>query len=270
MTNTASPKQIKFIRSLFDTLATTASTPEVGEAVEPIHNQLVLAIAASQNPDAEPEITKRDASRIIEVLLPLSNAAKAAQPAEDIRWKKWGDRWVIHGDPAVIVPGATVTVTSSRGTAEKVVDKIVSSSGANVLATVVDDRKLLAAQKAEAETEVQALVESFHEITGTGVCGLFLPAIDGVSVGGNEAAFWYLGRKSVSQVLGGTGRVPRSVADQKAVIEVVLSMSPEAVREAMMAYGVEMGTCGHCGKSLTTDLSRERGVGPECWQRGGF
>jgi len=34
----------------------------------------------------------------------------------------------------------------------------------------------------------------------------------------------------------------------------------------MARYGQEIGSCGRCNRRLTDDLSRERGIGPECWK----
>jgi hypothetical protein len=33
---------------------------------------------------------------------------------------------------------------------------------------------------------------------------------------------------------------------------------------AMLRYGQEIGKCGHCGRTLTDETSRERGIGPVC------
>jgi hypothetical protein len=38
---------------------------------------------------------------------------------------------------------------------------------------------------------------------------------------------------------------------------------PEA---SMARYGIEFGHCGRCGRSLTDEESRTRGIGPECWK----
>jgi uncharacterized protein DUF6011 len=35
-------------------------------------------------------------------------------------------------------------------------------------------------------------------------------------------------------------------------------------REAMLRYGREIGSCGHCGRTLTDDASRAAGIGPVC------
>jgi hypothetical protein len=41
-------------------------------------------------------------------------------------------------------------------------------------------------------------------------------------------------------------------------------------KEAMLRYGRELGHCGHCGRTLTNDESRERGIGPVCAAKMGY
>lgn len=36
--------------------------------------------------------------------------------------------------------------------------------------------------------------------------------------------------------------------------------------KAKAKYGQIIGKCGHCGKRLTDATSRERGIGPDCWE----
>ena len=38
-------------------------------------------------------------------------------------------------------------------------------------------------------------------------------------------------------------------------------------KDAMRQYGIQLGHCGKCGKSLTDPESRRRGIGPDCWSR---
>lgn len=35
-------------------------------------------------------------------------------------------------------------------------------------------------------------------------------------------------------------------------------------KEAMLRYGREIGSCGHCGRTLTNEESRQAGIGPVC------
>lgn len=44
-----------------------------------------------------------------------------------------------------------------------------------------------------------------------------------------------------------------------------IATDPEA---ASIRYGLEIGACGRCGRTLTNDESRERGIGPECAKKG--
>lgn len=40
--------------------------------------------------------------------------------------------------------------------------------------------------------------------------------------------------------------------------------------EAMLAYGREIGKCGHCNRTLTDEDSRARGIGPVCARKMSF
>lgn len=53
--------------------------------------------------------------------------------------------------------------------------------------------------------------------------------------------------------------------------EAVLAAIAEAGIEASMTlYGRELGKCGHCGRTLTDEDSRARGIGPVCYGKMGF
>jgi hypothetical protein len=44
----------------------------------------------------------------------------------------------------------------------------------------------------------------------------------------------------------------------------VLSAINEDQKAAMLRYGLELGSCGHCGRTLTDAESRAKGIGPVC------
>lgn len=44
----------------------------------------------------------------------------------------------------------------------------------------------------------------------------------------------------------------------------VLRLIAADPKAAMLRYGQEIGSCGHCGRTLTNEESRERGIGPVC------
>lgn len=51
---------------------------------------------------------------------------------------------------------------------------------------------------------------------------------------------------------------------EKAAREAVLDKIAKNPRKAMLRYGQELGKCGHCGRTLTDEESRARGIGPIC------
>lgn len=59
--------------------------------------------------------------------------------------------------------------------------------------------------------------------------------------------------------------MPRS--QQYDVLERIVAADPA---QAAMRYGLEIGKCGICGRGLTNDTSRERGIGPICAERWGW
>lgn len=44
----------------------------------------------------------------------------------------------------------------------------------------------------------------------------------------------------------------------------VLALIAANPKEAMLLYGRQLGHCGHCGRTLTNEESREYGIGPIC------
>lgn len=72
------------------------------------------------------------------------------------------------------------------------------------------------------------------------------------------------GQRYVQLVVGGhpnetlTGKRAGEAANRLA------SLSPLEQVEAMSLYGREIGSCGRCGRHLTDEASRARGLGPEC------
>lgn len=44
----------------------------------------------------------------------------------------------------------------------------------------------------------------------------------------------------------------------------VLAAIGADMKDAMLLYGQEIGSCGRCGKRITNDESRAYGVGPDC------
>ena len=78
----------------------------------------------------------------------------------------------------------------------------------------------------------------------------------------------------VDQTVGGQGDLPRAkvspegryMGAMKSSFEKAMA-NPEA---AMIRYGLEIGRCGHCNRTLTDASSRAAGIGPVCISKAGF
>lgn len=91
---------------------------------------------------------------------------------------------------------------------------------------------------------------------------------------GNDVSFWWLtsndrtGRYTLRQVIGGQGddgpsfqRIRMSPEAQTTVMRRAIDAG---AYEAMLRYGRLIGACGHCGRTLTNQESRDAGIGPVC------
>jgi hypothetical protein len=56
----------------------------------------------------------------------------------------------------------------------------------------------------------------------------------------------------------------RNRTTRHAVLNTIRAMG---VKESMIAYGRHIGACGRCGRTLTDEVSRSRGIGPDCWDK---
>jgi len=59
----------------------------------------------------------------------------------------------------------------------------------------------------------------------------------------------------------------RNPAEAKLVLAAI---ERAGVKESSLLYGQELGHCGVCGRTLTDDSSRERGIGPVCADKLGW
>lgn len=56
----------------------------------------------------------------------------------------------------------------------------------------------------------------------------------------------------------------RNAATRRAIFTAIRSVGPDI---AMALYGQHIGRCGRCRRTLTDAVSRDRGIGPECWRK---
>jgi len=81
----------------------------------------------------------------------------------------------------------------------------------------------------------------------------------------DEKSKWY-GRTFVSLLVGNNDKFPVKAMHERERILAEIEKNPA---EALLLYGREIGRCGHCGRTLTNDESRARGIGPVCLSQGG-
>lgn len=95
----------------------------------------------------------------------------------------------------------------------------------------------------------------------------------------NDLAFWWIVRKNdpqsgrtryfLRQVIGGQGPVRVRLAPE-AMVSIAKKIKAAGPLEAMLTYGRELGSCGHCGRELTNKVSRDAGIGPHCRKNKGM
>lgn len=74
-------------------------------------------------------------------------------------------------------------------------------------------------------------------------------------------------RRYINRYLGGQGQVHISGTEQRAFAQMLTSFSPATLALIRQLFGKLLGHCGICGRSLTDETSRARGIGPDCWSR---
>jgi len=72
----------------------------------------------------------------------------------------------------------------------------------------------------------------------------------------------WAGYQFCDQIVGHGKRFPVKGEARTKVTELIRK---QGVVECLQRFGKEFNHCGRCGRELTDDLSRARGIGPDCW-----
>jgi hypothetical protein len=90
--------------------------------------------------------------------------------------------------------------------------------------------------------------------------------LDFIRVGTNQgrAVAADKGKRRVQRYLGGQGPVAIFRNEQVIFAEALAAMTPEQRLAAQHLFGQSVGNCCRCGRTLTDQVSRAEGVGPEC------
>lgn len=261
------PGQQNFIKSLFEQAREAAeSSPEAAARAEtllaPLSESLTEALSGS--------LDKRFASKLIDDLKGVSFDLKNFVPVTEFKYlrpfyNKQGEKvFPISGPDGF--DGEKVTVQSSRGERETVVS-FLEKVGPNTHYVGLSPKEMKELEAEKKDAEAVKLAER---------CAALLDRLDvsklyvaWESTGHNDLAFWQVTEAHVAQVIGGHGRRHRASYEQaNGILDRLDGMTDEAIAEASSLYGTELGHCGLCGRELTDESSRERGIGPTCAEKG--
>lgn len=73
---------------------------------------------------------------------------------------------------------------------------------------------------------------------------------------------WYLDYQAGDRFIEVTDKAERT--------RVFAAIMIQGIDESRKRYGIMLGHCGYCGRTLTNDVSRAYGIGPECRGKYGF
>ena len=76
----------------------------------------------------------------------------------------------------------------------------------------------------------------------------------------------WAGRTFVKRVIGGR---PSVNVRGRTMREALKAIEAASVEESRTLYGKEIGRCWRCNRHLTDELSRQRGIGPDCYAQMG-
>lgn len=230
--NFLSNRQRNFIDRLFQDVSENSGklsdedSQEASQKLEPVKSKIITLKKGN-------DISKADASQVIETLIELNDFIKGKLNIIHCRWKKIDGQWLVMGPEDVVVPGATVTVKSSRGEKEVEIDSIVKVGNGKAFGTPKKAEVNIPDNVSEGfwHNQDDQIIEVYKTRKGFLVAKL-LDEITGEKT--------YLGKQGLN------GLVSR--------------LTLEEAKE----FGKKTGNCIRCGKKLTKPESVERGMGDWC------
>lgn len=150
----------------------------------------------------------------------------------------------------------------------------LSKSGASKLITYLGNLEFRSNVSIVEEANVEAAKAANVTVADDEVpAGRYAVATDAGAV--NELAFYKVDRPTTGKWAGfvfvkhivGDDEQRMSKAAGASILAKIAAVGAEA---ASAAYGHEIGECGVCGRQLTNDASRERGIGPICVAKMGW
>lgn len=190
-----------------------------------------------------------------------------SSPAEFGFTKHNGD-WAIKAwDAPNALPGDEVTVTSRNGTKLLILgDELKRDRRLRVFA-IAGEPKDLTKNSAVARDPKPSGIAQFRDD---------VPAARYAITGDDGTTDFYkvdrptegrwAGYVFVKLIVGGgfEGADTEQRLGMKQQATILDRIAEAGVAESMMRYGREIGKCGHCGRTLTDETSRAKGIGPVC------
>lgn len=255
----ASTKQAKFAQRLLGELE--AAAPDIPNAALSAIETVVASVRQTlveliSNPES---VSTTTASRAINQLLAAKNLIPVADLEPDQqRWLDWARTQPTNG-----------FLSSLVGQFDR--QKQLSSRQWECLSEAFGK-----AQR-ELRGEGQPVrTWELNELLGDAPDGRYaLPS----KTGANDLDFWVVstnqgrqnptnkGKRWIRRYLGGQDAVNITPSERRIVAEAIGKLTAEEAAEALARFGREVGTCGACGRSLTDEVSREAGLGPDCRAR---
>jgi hypothetical protein len=268
--STASPKQINLINRLFTGVTNgVEALPEGDSAVIAVEALLASQQASLIKVLSNEDLDSRAASSLIDILF----AAEKVVPPTEVRWVKEGDTFLLKGSASVLVPGAVVTVTSSKGEKLVTVGTVARTEGHTVFATPAPD-----APGAGSGLDLTALFDGLLTGTGEQRTDIWVADPEGDEYDNRlklhisaprsgKWAGWVFVKDAAVYGYGGKYGCQRPGATYSGKAVEVLARVLADRNGAMARYGTLVGSCGVCGRVLEDKDSIARGIGPDCAKR---
>lgn len=217
-----------------------------------------FAASLSRQYRTKGSLSAKQWSCLAEAHAAATNPAQAfTAPADGtVRYKQFNREWVVIGTPEQIVTGQQVGVTLKSGRTKNVwVGEIVLTGEGFVLAspTTKQVARELAHDIAVIPADDVAIPSGYYAVASTGN-----ERNDLVFV---RVAELPKGEVRVYQIIGGNADAPVPAQRGRDLIDRIAAVTPEV---AGKQYADEIGRCWRCGRHLTDEASRDRGLGPDC------
>lgn len=229
----ATEKQVAFLAKL------------VGEKLDP-------AVVTEQYIPELVKGGKRVVSKAIDGLVKLPRFVPAGQvEAPEFRWTKLDDEWFVRSTvPGLEVPvGTEITITKASGeTSEAVVTAALEGKDGWLF-------RVVKAEQARSNADLPDVPAGHYAIASKGDNDLMFVRVDRPTEGK------WAGRTFVKMIVGGHPDASIRGAQATDVLARIVEAGPA---EAATLYGTEIGRCHVCNRTLTDEVSRSLGIGPEC------